>query len=142
MTLPLLDRFRLFRFTEPAAGPYEIGQPTHHRITRGSLARARAGGVKAEAVLEFLRRTTGGRVPPRVAAALARWDQHGGAVHVSKGAVLRVEDASMLATLRADPAIAPLLGDLLSAQAVLVSEANLARLLAVIQEMGYNIKLD
>ena len=81
-------------------------------------------------------------MPPRVAAALTRWDQHGGAVRVSKGAVLRVEDASMLASLRADPAIAPLLGDLLSAQAVLVSEADLARLLAAIQEMGYNIKQD
>jgi hypothetical protein len=142
LTVPLLDRFRLLRFTEPAAGPYEFGQPTRHRITRGSLARARAGGLKAEALLEFLQRTTGGRTPPRVVAALARWDQHGGAVRVSKGAVLRVEDASILAALRADPAVAPLLGDLLSAQAVLVRETNLPRLLAAIQEMGYSVKLD
>ena len=141
LTLPLLDRFRLLRFTELAAGPNEFGQPTRHRITRGSLARA-AGGVKAEALLEFLQRTTGGRVPPRVVSALTRWDQHGGAVRVSQGAVLRVEDASILAALRADPAIAPLLGDLLSAQAVLVKEANLPRLLAAIQEMGYTVKPD
>jgi hypothetical protein len=142
LTLPLLDRFRLLRFTELAAGPYEFGQPTRHRITRGSLARARAGGVKAEALLEFLQRATGGRVPPRVVSALARWDQHGGAIRVSQGAVLRVEDASILAALRADPAVAPLLGDLLSAQAVLVKETNLPRLLAAVQEMGYNVKLD
>jgi len=139
---PLLDRFRLLRFTEPLSESHEIGQPTRHRITRGSLARARAGGVKAEAILDFLRRATGDRVPPRVASALARWDQHGGAVRISKGAVLRVEDASTLATLRADPAIAPLLGDLLSAQAVLVSESNLPRLLALIQDTGYHVKLD
>lgn len=142
LTTPLLDRFRLLRFTEPADGPREPGQPTRHRITRGRLARARANGVKPEAIAEFLRRSTGGRLPPRVASALARWGQHGGAVRVSKGAVLRVEDASILAALRADSLIAPLLGDLLSAQAVLVSESNLSRLLAAIQEMGYTVRLD
>jgi hypothetical protein len=142
LTVPLLDRFRLLRFTEPVAGSYELGQPTRHRITRGRLARARANGVKPEAIVEFLRRTTGDRLPPSVASALARWGQHGGAVRVSKGAVLRVEDASILAALRADPVIAPLLGDLLSAQAVLVREANVSRLLAAIEEMGYTTKLD
>ncbi len=103
LTVPLLDRFRLLRFTEPVAGPYEPGQPTRHRITRGRLARARANGVKPEAIVEFLRRATGDRLPPRVASALARWGQHGGAVRVNKGAVLRVEDASILAALRSRP---------------------------------------
>ena len=142
LTLPLIDRFRLLRFTEPQFDGYEPGQPTRHRITRGSLARARAGGVKPEAIVEFLRHTSGGRLSPRVATALARWGQHSGAVRISKGAVLRVEDASILAALRADPAIAPLLGELLSAQAVLVSETNLPRLLAIVQETGYTVKSD
>jgi len=142
LTLPLIDRFRLLRFTEPQFDGYEPGQPTQHRITRGSLARARAGGVKPEAIVEFLRHASGGRLSPRVATALARWGQQGGAVRISKGAVLRVEDASILAALRADPAIAPLLGELLSAQAVLVSETNLPRLLAIVQETGYTVKLD
>jgi hypothetical protein len=142
LTLPLIDRFRLLRFTEPQFDGYEPGQPTRHRITRGSLARARAGGVKPEAIVEFLRHVSGGRLSPRVAAALVRWGQQGGAVRISKGAVLRVEDASILAALRADPAIVPLLGELLSAQAVLVNEANLPRLLAIIQETGYTVKSD
>ena len=44
LTLPLIERFRLLRFTEPQFDAYEPGQPTQHRITRGSLAgRARAG---------------------------------------------------------------------------------------------------
>jgi hypothetical protein len=142
LTMPLIDRFRLLRFTEPHFDDYAPGQPTRHRITRGSLARARAGGVKPEAIVEFLRHTTGGRLSPRVASALTRWGQQGGAVRVSKGAVLRVEDASILAALRADPAIVPLLGEMISAQAVLVSEANLPRLLAIIQETGYSVKVD
>ena len=140
--MPLLDRFRLLRFTEPAADPVELGQPTRHRITRGGLARARAAGVRAEAIVEFLQRASGGHVPPRVAAALARWDQHGGAVRITRGAVLRVEDASILAALRADAAVAPLLGDLLSAQAALVSEADLTKLLKALDELGYTAKVE
>jgi hypothetical protein len=142
LTLPLIDRFRLLRFTEPQFDGYEFGQPTRHRITRGSLARARAGGVKPDAIVDFLRHATGGKLSPRVASALARWGQQCGTVRISKGAVLRVEDASILATLRADPVIAPLLGELISAQAVLVREANLPRLLAIIQDTGYTVKSD
>ena len=44
LTLPLIERFRLLRFTDPQFDGYEPGQPMRHRITRGSLARrARAG---------------------------------------------------------------------------------------------------
>ncbi len=143
LTLPLLDRYRLLRITEPdATSRYELGHPTRHRITRGSLARARSNNVKPEAIIEFLRRITGGKLSPRVVSALARWEEQSGAVHVSRGAILRVEDASVLAALRADPALAPLLGDLISAQAVLVREANLPRLLEVIRQSGYTLKLD
>lgn len=139
---PLLDRFRLLRFTEPAGGPYELGQPTRHRITRGSLARARSAGLKAEAIVEFLRRASGGTLPSRVADALTRWGQHAGTVRVTQGAVLRVEDAAILAALRADPVIAPLLGDLLSAQAVLVPGVHLPKLLKALEELGYMAKVN
>jgi hypothetical protein len=115
---------------------------TRHRITRGSLARARNTGVKGDAILQFLQRASGGRVPPRVAAGLTRWDQHGGAVRIQRGAVLRVEDAAVLANLRADPAVAPLLGDLLSAQAVLVSEPNLRKLQHALEELGYTTRVE
>ncbi len=142
LSLPLIERFRLLRFTDPAPGPYELPQPTRHRITRGSLARARAAGVKAEAVAGFLRRAGSGRLPAQVETALARWDQHGGAVRISHGAVLRVADPAILSALRADPALAPLLGELLSAQATLVREANLPKLLKALKEMGYGVRED
>ena len=77
-----------------------------------------------------------------MSAALARFDRLGGAVRISRGAVLRVTDAGTLSALRADPAIAPLLGELISAQAVLVKEADLARLLTVIQDTGYDVTVD
>lgn len=143
LALPLLDRFRLLRFTDPVH-PLAVAPagPTQHRITRGSLARARKADLRAQAISDFLQRTSGGRVPPRVVAALARWDQHGGQVRISHGAVLRVEDAAVLATLRSDPVLAPLLSDLISAQAVLVKEANLPRVLRTLEELGYSVKVE
>ena len=146
LLVPLFDRFRLLRFTEAVPEPAAPGQPparvTRHRITRHSLSTARAHGLRGEKIVQFLRHATGGQLPARVETALLRWDQHGGAVHINKGAVLRVQDASMLASLRADPVIAPLLGELLSAQAVLVKEADLPKLLAALAELGYTTRVE
>jgi hypothetical protein len=139
---PLFDRFRLLRFTEPVTGDYIFDQPTRHRITRGRLSAARSHGLPGEKIVGFLRHATGGQLPPKIEAGLLRFDQHGGAVRINRGAVLRVEDANMLAALRADPIIAPLLGDLLSAQAALVKEVDLPRLLAALTELGYTTKVD
>ena len=139
---PLNDRFRLLRFTEPAMADYRLGQPTRHRMTRGSLAGARAAGLSAGGIQQFLSRASGSPLPARVAAGLTRWGQHTGSVRISKGAVLRVEDADTLAKLRGDPAVSPLLGDLISAQAVLVSEANLPKLLAILDQLGYAAKVE
>jgi hypothetical protein len=142
LRLPLNDRYRLLRFTEPAMAGYRLGQPTRHRITRGSLAGARAAGLTADGIQHFLQRASGNPLPARVAAGLTRWGLHAGSVRISKGAVLRVEDADTLAKLRSDPAVVPLLGDLISAQAVLVNEANLPKLLEVLEQLGYAVKLE
>jgi hypothetical protein len=142
LRVPLNDRFRLLRFTEPAMAGYRLGQPTRHRITRGSLAGARAGGLTTAGIQQFLCRASGNPLPARVTAGLTRWGQHGGSVRISKGAVLRVEDADTLAKLRSDPLAAPLLGDLISAQAVLVSEDNLPIVLKVLDQLGYAAKVD
>jgi hypothetical protein len=143
LDLPLMDRFRLLRFTEPVAtDARSLAPTTSHRITRDSLARARSGGVRAQSILKFLERASGGRVPQRLSAGLERWDQHSGTVRLSRGAVLRVHDANTLALLRADPILRPLLGELLSAQAMLVSEANLPRVMAALQELGYDVEVE
>jgi hypothetical protein len=137
LRVPLSDRYRLLHFTEPAMAGYRLGQPTLHRITRGSLAHARSAGLNADGIQQFLRRASGNPLPARVAASLTRWGQHGGSVRISKGAVLRVEEADILAKLRSDSAIGPLLGDLISAQAVLVTEANLPQVLKALDQLGY-----
>ncbi|HEX9115999.1 MAG TPA: helicase-associated domain-containing protein, partial [Anaerolineae bacterium] len=142
LALSLVERYRLLRFTEPQPEPATAGQPTQHRITRRSLARARANGLDAEKILQFLRHAGGGRVPPRLESGLRRWEQHGGSIRVTRGAVLRVEDANVLANLRADQVIGPLLGDLISAQAVVVSTTALPRLLVALKELGYSAQVD
>jgi hypothetical protein len=142
LRLPLNDRFRLLRFTAPAMAGYRLGQPTRHRMTRGSLAAARAAGLTADGIQQYLQRASGSPLPARVAAGLTRWGQHAGAVRISRGAVLRVEDADTLAKLRSDPAVVPLLGDLISAQAVLVSEDKLLRLIEILEQLGYAVKAE
>jgi len=62
-------------------------------------------------------------------------------VRLTRGAVLRVSDAGTLTALRADPLIAPLLGDLISAQAVLVPERHLDRLIAILRDSSYTVEL-
>ncbi|MGE5603059.1 MAG: helicase-associated domain-containing protein, partial [Nitrososphaerales archaeon] len=145
---PLLDRFRLARFADSLpAERWEhlrdtlVPGPTRHRITRASLARGRKAGLKPEDAVNFLRKAAAGRVPPKVAAAIERYSQLGGQVRITRGAILRVMDANTLAALRSDPVIAPLLGDLVSAQAVIVPEANLERVLAVLGDSGYSLEI-
>ncbi len=155
LLLPLFDRYRLLQITDAGRGGSDAAAgveqwearremltpaATRHRITRASLARARAAGIKGESALAFLKRAAGGRVPPKVVAAMQRYDQLGGRVRITRGAVLRVSDANVLSALRTDPLIAPLLGELLSAQAVIVSEANLERLVAILRDSNYTVE--
>jgi hypothetical protein len=148
LLLPLLDRFRLARFSEDVpVDRWEkrretlVPSPTKHRISRASLARAREGGLKPEDAVTFLRRAAADRVPSRVVMAIERYGQLGGEVRVTRGAVLSVADASTLAALRADSLVAPLLGELVSAQAVVVPEKHIDRLLAILKDSGYTVDL-
>ena len=140
LLLPLRDRYRLYRVSDPDAEAYQWGRPTRHRLTRRSLARARSAGIKPDAVLTFLKKASGGSLPPQVVAALESWGRQRGSVSLRRGAVLRVEDASVLATLRSDPVLAPLLSELLSAQAALVREPDVPKVLSALTEMGYVVK--
>ena len=73
--------------------------------------------------------------------AIERYGQLGDTCElVASGfACRRCEYARVL--LRSDPAIAPLLGDLISAQAVIIPEAHIERVLAVLRDSGYQIDL-
>ena len=70
---PLIDRFRVARFTtwEPIV---HAAEPLfRYRITQTGLRRAARQGIPAERVLAYLRERCGEALPANVAAALAGW---------------------------------------------------------------------
>ena len=71
---PLIDRFRVARFTtwEPVASQPELA--FRYRITQTGLRRAARQGITAERVLDYLpANRCGDALPANVAAALADW---------------------------------------------------------------------
>ena len=116
-----------------------------HRITRGSLAHTTSRGRGEAGCDPGVFAPYDGRqaLAPR---CVEHW--HAGVNRAAPCASARAPcytwrmPASWPGWFRADPAIAPLLGRLISAQAVLVSEANLPRLLAIVQDTGYTVKSD
>jgi hypothetical protein len=73
---PLLDRFRVSRFTtwEPPTGAHSGSALTfRYRITQSGLRRAAAQGIDAERVLAFLQERSARPLPAAVIAGLQRW---------------------------------------------------------------------
>jgi len=70
---PLIDRFRVARFTtwEPIG---RRAEPLfRYRITQSGLRRAARQGIPTERVLAYLRERCGDALPANVATALADW---------------------------------------------------------------------
>lgn len=73
---PLLDRFRVSRFTswEPPTRSQPEAEPTFcYRITQSGLQRAAAQGIDALRVLTFLQEHCTGPLPTSVVTGLQRW---------------------------------------------------------------------
>jgi hypothetical protein len=130
----LYDRFQLARIADLVQ---RRADGLAYRISPASLARARRQGITAEQVGSFLARVSGQPVPPKVAEAMQRWHKRGGTIRLERGVILRVGDPETLAALRRQPALAPLLGEALGPQAVLVPQANIQRVRAWLVEQGY-----
>jgi hypothetical protein len=130
----LYDRFQLARFANLVQrGADGIA----YRISPASLARARRQGISAEQVSSFLARVAGQPLPPKVAEAIQRWHKRSGAIRLERGVILRVDAPETLAALRRQPALAPLLGEALGPQAVLVPQANIQQVRRWLIEQGY-----
>lgn len=70
---PLIDRFRVARFTTWESIGRSEEPLFRYRITQSGLRRAARQGISTERVLAYLRERCGDRLPPNVAAALADW---------------------------------------------------------------------
>ena len=130
----LYNRFQLARFADLVR---READGITYRISPASLARARRQGISAEQVGSFLARVAGQPVPPKAAEAMQRWHKRGSAIRLEQGVILRVDAPETLAALRRQPALAPLLGEALGPQAVLVPQANIQRVRRWLVEQGY-----
>jgi hypothetical protein len=130
----LYDRFQLARFADLVQ---RGADGVTYRISPASLARARRQGISAEQVSSFLARVAGQTLPPKAAEAIQRWHKRSGAIRLERGVILRVDAPETLAALRRQPALAPLLGEVLGPQAVLVPPANIQQVRRWLVEQGY-----
>ncbi|GAB4564575.1 MAG: hypothetical protein Kow0047_14470 [Anaerolineae bacterium] len=71
---PLFDRFRVARFAEWESSPaWNVKAPYRYRVTRTSLARAQAQGIKVDQIVHFLRERAEGEGLERMVRALQRY---------------------------------------------------------------------
>ena len=108
------ERFQAARIADPE--PLTPGKPYRYRIVPSSLAEAQSQGISPERMLQFLESASGRPVPPSVRRGITRWAEMGVEGRLQSVVVLRVGNAGILETLRANPKtrdyIAESLGDL------------------------------
>ncbi|MFQ5401528.1 MAG: helicase-associated domain-containing protein [Anaerolineae bacterium] len=128
------QRFQVARISE--AGPMKPGQPFHYRLTPASLQRAKQQGIMPERILKFLGDASGRPVPASVKRALARWAERGVEARVEETVVLRVRDAAILETLRANPKTRDFIGESLGDLAAVVRRDQWPQFVAATAQLG------
>jgi hypothetical protein len=102
----------------------DLGQPSHYRLTPGSLGAALATGVELDQIVKFLERGSRQSLPRELAATLATWARGYRQIRMRRAVILRPDDDAerpvLLQALREAGWSAEPLGDL----AVLVSLAT------------------
>jgi hypothetical protein len=130
----LYTRFQLARFADFLG---REAKGVRYRLSPQGLARVRGEGITPDQIIAFLIRASGDRAPAGVLDVLRNWGERSGSVRLEPGVVLRVDRPETLATLRREPTIARLLGEVLGPQAVLVPRPNVKRVRRWLLEQGY-----
>jgi hypothetical protein len=127
-------RFQVARISE--AQPIEDGRPFRYRLSPGSLAFAREQGIKSERLLQFLAQTSGRALPKSIQRAVTRWEERGVEAPIESVTVLRVNDESILETLRTNPRTRDYLGESLGALAVVIKPGLWQEFCAATAQLG------
>jgi len=129
----LLHRFQLERFAtwtgDDDGAVYEI--------TPVSLARILSQGVDVDAVVKFLAQASAGQAPEGLLARVREWAMRRGRARLSRAVLLEADSAEILAEIRADPEIGPLLGDAVGPSCVRVPDAHWRRVEALLRSKGF-----
>ena len=111
-------RFQVGRVAE--AQSVEMDQPFRYRLTPASLALSTEQGIKSERVLQFLAQASGKALPKSIQRAVARWQDRGIEARLQSTMVLRVNDETILETLRTNPLTRDFIGESLGDLAVVI----------------------
>jgi hypothetical protein len=130
----LYDRFQLARFAhldrrEPERVVYQI--------TQASVGRALRNGVTADQMAAFLARVTNNRTPLKVVETLRVWGSRQDTVKIEPATLLRLKSDTLAAELRQNPALAPLLGEMIGPSTVLIPADKVTELRRILRELGY-----
>ncbi|MBK8987182.1 MAG: helicase-associated domain-containing protein [Chloroflexi bacterium] len=128
------QRFQVARISE--AEPVAAGQPYLYRLTPATLAAAQQQGIVADRILQFLAEASGRPLPMSVKRSLARWAERGVEGRLETAVILRVREAGILETLRANPKTRPFLGESLGDLAVMVRRNDWANLREATAQLG------
>ena len=131
------ERFQAARFTDWVG----LEQVYVYRISANSLALAEKQGVQVRHILAFLSKSASNPVPPSLAEALARWEQHGAEANAVEMLVLKLKSPELLETLRKSPKASRYLGEALGPAAVEVRRRDWEKLRAAMAEMGILVDL-
>ncbi len=128
------ERFQAARISEEQ--PVQAGQPFSYRLTPRSLEQAQEQGISLERVIGFFDKASGRPLPAGLKRALHRWREKGIEARLERVVVLRVREASILETLRANPKTRDYIGESLGELSAVVRHQDWQKLLDASVALG------
>jgi len=130
----LNDRFQLARF---AALERREPDRTIYRITQASVGKALRNGVTAEQMVAFLARATNNRTPLKVVETLRTWGKRQDTARIEQATLLRLKSEQLVAELRENRELRPLLGEVIGPKTIIIPVQHLAEVRRILIELGY-----
>jgi len=107
-----------------------------YRVTPASLERARQQGLRVTHLLNLMKRSSSGPLPPTLVQSLERWEQLGVQAGIEQVLLLRVASPDILAALQKTRA-ARYLGETLNPVTVVVKPGGEDHVRRALAELGY-----
>ncbi|MDW8394914.1 MAG: helicase-associated domain-containing protein [Anaerolineae bacterium] len=136
VTVSSAARYERFQLSRVADWVRTGGRAFVYALTPRSLGRARAQGIRAHRVVEFLERHAGHSLPASLKQAIFRWEERGAEVQLSPVVLLRAPDAGVLDALVRQPEIQRAVLERLTPTIAAIRARNLEEVRAAIVESG------
>ena len=128
------ERFQAARIADPE--PLTPGKPYRYRIVPSSLAETQEQGISPERMLQFLESAGGRPVPTSVRRGITRWAEKGVEGRLQAVVTLRVGDAEILETLRANPKTRDYITEALGELAVVIRRGDWENFRQAVAQLG------